>query len=120
MVSASAPTSPTLGGGQIAHPWQADAHKVSFNGFLHLGEKVEVLFGTAEQSIKSVEAKQPFLSALSSRISRQQNPITTVSVGGDLEIGNGTERHSALGAHIPSQLTSVHSTGDLFGEMVAH
>ena len=109
---------------QITCPCQADPHKVSFNGFLLLEEEVEGVFGSAEQSVKSVEAKhdlrEPFLSALSSRISRQQNPITTVSVGGDLEIGNGTERHSALGAHIPSQLTSVHSTGDLFGEMVAH
>ena len=82
---------------EIACPCQADPHKVSFPGLLLLEEEVEGVFGTTEQSIKLVDSRydlrQPFLSALTSRISRQQSPVSMVTVGRDLEIEN---KNSAL------------------------
>ena len=67
-------------------------HKVSFPGFLLLEKEVEGLLGSTVQSIVRVSCKcnlhEPFLSALSNRISRQQSLVSMVSVGRDLEINS--------------------------------
>ena len=69
-----------------------ETHKVSFPGFLLLEKEVEGLLGSTVQSILRVSCKynlhQPFLSALSNRISRQQSLVSMVSVGRDLEINS--------------------------------
>ena len=65
-------------------------HKVSFPGFLLLEKEVEGLLGSTVQSIGRVSCwynlREPFLSALSNRISRQQSLVSMVSVGRYLEI----------------------------------
>ena len=67
-----------------------ETHKVSFPGFLLLEKEVEGLLGSTVQSIERVSCKynlhEPFLSALSNRISRQQSLVSMVSIGGNLEI----------------------------------
>ena len=67
-----------------------ETHKVSFPGFLILEKEVEGLLGSTVQSIERVSCKynlhEPFLSALSNRISRQQSVVSMISVGRDLEI----------------------------------
>ena len=69
---------------------QMKTHKVSFPGFVLLEKEVEGLFGSAVQSIERVSCKynlhEPFLSALSNRISRQQSLVSMVSIGRDFEI----------------------------------
>ena len=67
-----------------------ETHKVSFPGFLLLEKEVEGLLGSTVQSIERVSCKynlhEPFLSALSNRISRQQSLVSMVSIGRDFEI----------------------------------
>ena len=67
-----------------------ETHKVSFPGFLLLEKEVEGLLGSTVQSIGRVSCwynlREPFLSALSNRISRQQSLVSMVSVGRYLEI----------------------------------
>ena len=69
-----------------------ETHKVSFPGFLLLEKEVEGLLGSTVQSIERVSCeynlREPFLSALSNRISRQQSLVSMVSVGRDLEINS--------------------------------
>ena len=69
-----------------------EIHKVSFPGFLILGKEVEGPLGSTVQSIERVSCKynlhEPFLSALSNRISRQQRLVSMVSVGRDFEINS--------------------------------
>ena len=67
-----------------------ETHKVSFPGFLLLEKEVEGLLGSTVQSIERVSCKynlhEPFLSALSNRISRQQSLVNIVMVRRSLEI----------------------------------
>ena len=59
------------------HP---DPHSITLEAFLML-EEVEGAFGTAEQSVKSISVvglQEPMLSALSSRVSRQTEPLASV------------------------------------------
>ena len=104
---------------EISCPCQADKHKVSFDGFLLLENEVEGLFDTAVQAIKLVESRynlgQPYLSALSSRISRQQNPVMVITVGRDLEIGKkkSAEAFSILLQAQEVKMTNLKVHGDI-------
>ena len=104
---------------QIACPCRADPHNVSLDGFLLLEEEVEGVFGTAYQSIKSVDSKynlcQPFLSALSSRISRQESAVSMVTVGRDLEIENkkGARAFSSLLHAQEVKMTNLKVAGEI-------
>ena len=63
-------------------PHHAEPHSVSSRGFLLL-EDVEAAFGTTVQLIESLSAGslgEPILSAAGSRMSRQQKPMTSISV----------------------------------------
>ena len=63
------------------HP---DPHSITLEAFLML-EEVEGAFGTAEQSVKSIscwDVQEPMLSALSSRVSRQAEPLASVRFTG--------------------------------------
>ena len=59
-------------------------HSISVDGFLLL-EKVEAAFGTTEQTVRSIGfwlfVNGPLLSALASRLSRQQQKLTTFYIG---------------------------------------
>ena len=72
---------------QISCPSHPDSHPTSVEGFLLL-EKVEGAFGTTEQTIENIRLDfvvdtldGPSLSALASRLSRQQQKLTTFNIG---------------------------------------
>ena len=70
----------------IRCPNHAEPHSVSSHGFLLL-EDVEAAFGTAEQMIESLSSAtfgEPMLSAAGSRMSRQQEPMTSISIFGKI------------------------------------
>ena len=63
-------------------PCNPDPHTISLAAF-HLLEEVEGVLGRTQMSVKSmtvVELKEPLLSAISSRISRQQKMLTFIAV----------------------------------------
>ena len=68
-------------------PRHPDSHSISTKGFLLL-EEVEGAFGTTEQTIENIRLDfvvdtldGPSLSALASRLSRQQQKLTTFNIG---------------------------------------
>ena len=72
---------------QISCPRHPDSHSTSVEGFLLL-ENVEGAFGTTEQTIENIRldfvvdtVDGPLLSALASRLSRQQQKLTTFNIG---------------------------------------
>ena len=65
---------------QMTCPSHPDPHSITDEAFLLL-ELVEGAFGTAEQSVKSIsvwELQEPLLSALSARVTRQRETLTSV------------------------------------------
>ena len=72
-------------------PHHLHSHFISLRGFKLL-EKVEGAFGTTEQTVESVSLGLSVLpsiimAALASRLTRQQQPVTSISVG-TIEISN--------------------------------
>ena len=74
---------PAEEGVTLNRPGHEDPHRVSFPGFLLL-EEAESSFGTSIQSIEKIDAwfrgtlNEPFHSALSSRIMRQEDPVASI------------------------------------------
>ena len=82
-------------------PCQGDPHKISMDGFLVLEREVEGVLGTAVQSVIVVSVfggqlggSDDCLAALSSRITRQLDPVAKIDVG----YGNRVEVHDNLDA----------------------
>ena len=95
---------------EVTSPHRTEPLTTSLWGFLLL-EDVEAALGRAEQSIRSISVDmlcEPFLSAVASRISRQQEAVTSVSIERSLQIRN---RLSAQALHI---LMQVHLTKRIF------
>ena len=73
---------------QMVCPRHPDPHSISPAGFLLL-EEVEGILGTAEQRIESIEVgclSEQALSAIVSRMSRQQEAVTSIRIAHSLEI----------------------------------
>ena len=106
---------------EVTSPHRTEPLTTSLWGFLLL-EDVEGALGRAEQSIRSISVDklcepylpltlplcQPYLAAVASRISRQQEAVTSVSIERSLQIRN---RLSAQALHI---LMQVHLTKRIF------
>ena len=80
----ASPSNRQGGSVQIRSSRHPDSHSISVEGFLLL-EKVEAAFGTTEQTVRSIGfwlfVNGPLLSALASRLSRQQQKLTTFYIG---------------------------------------
>ena len=73
---------PDADGVALNRPGHTEPRKVSLQGFLLL-EEVESSFGTSIQSIEKIEEvtlDESHLSALSSRMMRQENPVASISI----------------------------------------
>ena len=67
----------------LNRPGHAEPCKVSLQGFLLL-EEAERSFGTSIQSTEKIEVgtlDEPHLSALNSRVMRQENPVASIKIG---------------------------------------
>ena len=84
----------------LNHPSPTEPRKVSLLGFLLL-EEAESSFGTSIQNIEKIEARfgtvldEPHLSALSSRIMRQVNPVGSTSIN-RIKLGGGLQSAQAF------------------------
>ena len=74
-------------------PCQVDPHKISMDGFLVLEREVEGVLGTAVQSLivlsvfgGQLGGSDDCLAALSSRITRQLDPVAKINVGYRVEV----------------------------------
>merc|ERR1712013_735715 len=74
---------------QMRCPYQVDPHKISMEGFLVLEREVEGVLGTAVLSLLSVSVGS--LAALSSRITRQLDPVAKINVGFRVEVHNNQD-----------------------------
>ena len=80
---------------EVTSPHRTEPLTTSLWGFLLL-EDVEAALGRAEQSIRSISVDklcEPFLSAVASRISRQQEAVTSVSIERSLQLRNRFSAH---------------------------
>ena len=82
----------------LNRPGHAEPYKVSLQGFLLL-EEAESSFGTSIQSIEMIDAwrgtvDEPHLSALSSRIMRQEDPVVEITIS--IKLGGGLQSAQAL------------------------
>ena len=86
LLDAICEANPSDGGNlvQMGCPRHPDSHLLSWDGFFFL-EKVEAAFGSTEQTVWSIGlhfvVNGPLLSALASRLSRQQQKLTTFYIG---------------------------------------
>jgi len=91
---------PAEEGVSLNHPGHEDPRKVSLEGFLLL-EEAESSFGTSIQSIERIDAwfgtilDEPHLSALSSRMKRQENPVASIKIA-EVRLGGGLQSAQAF------------------------
>ena len=81
----------------LNHPGHTEPCKVSLLGFLLL-EEAESSFGTSSQSIEVIEEgtlDEPHLSALSSRMMRQENPVASINIW-IVRLGEGLQSAQAF------------------------
>ena len=81
----------------LNHPGHADPRAVSLEGFLLL-EEAESSFGTSIQSIQKIGVgvlDEPHLSALSSRVVRQENPVASIKID-EVRLGGGLQSAQAF------------------------
>ena len=84
----------------LNRPGHTDPCKVSLLGFLLL-EEAESSFGTSIQSIEEIDVlfgvtlDEPHLSALSSRIMRQENPVASIEID-EIRLGGGLQSAQAF------------------------
>jgi len=81
----------------LNRPGHEDPRRVSLEGFLLL-EEAESSFGTSIQSIQKIGVgvlDEPHLSALSSRVVRQENPVASIFIG-EVKLGGGLQSAQAF------------------------
>ena len=94
-------------------PCQVDPHKISMDGFLVLEREVEGLLGTAVQSLivlsvfgGQLGGSDDCLAALSSRITRQLDPVAKINVGYRVEVHDNQDAQ-AVAALLQAQEVSM-------------
>ena len=88
---------PAEEGVSLNRPGHAEPCKVSLEGFLLL-EEAESSFGTSIQSIEKIAVgtlDEPHLSALSSRMMRQENPVASIEID-EIRLGGGLQSAQAF------------------------
>ena len=84
----------------LNRPGHDDSRRVSLQGFLLL-EEAESSFGTRIQSIEKIQMwfevilDEPHLSALSSRMMRQENPVASINIE-KVRLGGGHQSAQAF------------------------
>ena len=82
----------------LNHPGHTEPGRVSLQGFLLL-EEAESSFGTSIQNIEKIQYEvtldEPHLSALSSRMKRQENPVASISIR-EVRLGGGLQSAQAF------------------------
>ena len=87
----------------LNHPGHTEPGRVSLQGFLLL-EEAESSFGTSIQNIEKIDVwyevalEEPHLSALSSRIARQEKPVASISIHpvGGVRLSEGVQSAQAF------------------------
>jgi len=103
---------PAEDGVSLNRPGHEDPRKVSLEGFLLL-EEAESSFGTSIQSIEKIEAwyevtlDEPHLSALSSRIMRQENPVASINIF-EVRLGGGLQSAQAFSILLQADRVDVY------------
>ena len=94
-------------------PCQVDPHKISMDGFLVLEREVEGVLGTAVQSLivlsvfgGQLGGSDDCLAALSSRITRQLDPVAKINVGYRVEVHDNQDAQ-AVAALLQAQEVSM-------------
>ena len=90
-------------GASLNRPGYEDPRRVSFTG-VHLLEEAESSFGTSIQNIEKIDVwyevalEEPHLSALSSRIARQEKPVASISIHpvGGVRLSEGVQSAQAF------------------------
>ena len=105
------PTKRFADGVVLNHPGHTEPCKVSLLGFLLL-EEAESSFGTSIQNIEKIEARfgtvldEPHLSALSSRMMRQENPVASIEIY-EIRLGGGLQSAQAVGVLLQADRVHV-------------
>ena len=92
----------------LNRPGHTDPCKVSLLGFLLL-EEAESSFGTSIQNIEVIRAAtldEPHLSALSSRVVRQENPVASIYIS-KVRLGGGFQSAQAFSILLQADRVSV-------------
>ena len=93
----------------LNRPGHDDPRAVSLQGFLLL-EEAESSFGTSIQNIEKIQYEvtldEPHLSALSSRMKRQENPVASISIR-EVRLGGGLQSAQAFSILLQADLVNV-------------
>ena len=97
----------------VVEPDYTEPRRVSFQGFPLL-EEAEGSFGTKIQRIEKIEVDvldEPHLSALSSRIVRQENPVASIFIA-EIRLGGGLQSAQAFSILLQADRVYVVTLGN--------